>query len=72
MFNFDLVVKNGIVVTAADESACDIGIKDGVVVCLGKDLPVGEGVEVIDAEGGYVTVSHSSAFLVALLCRSCS
>ncbi|RSH82866.1 hypothetical protein EHS25_005856 [Saitozyma podzolica] len=54
-FDFDLVVKNGIVVTAADETACDIGVKDGVVVVLGKNLPVGPNCEIIDAEGGYVT-----------------
>ena len=36
---------------------CDIGIKDGVIICLAKDLPVRERCEVIDAEGAYVTVS---------------
>ncbi|WVQ81387.1 dihydropyrimidinase [Cryptococcus sp. DSM 104549] len=54
-FEFDLIVKNGIVVTASDEVACDIGVKDGVVVVLGQGLPVTEGCEVIDAEGGYIT-----------------
>ncbi|WWC93882.1 dihydropyrimidinase [Kwoniella sp. B9012] len=54
-FLFDLVIKNGIVVTAADQVTCDIGVKDGVVVCLGKDLPYTSDCEVIDAEGGFVT-----------------
>ncbi|ORY21035.1 dihydropyrimidinase [Naematelia encephala] len=54
-FDFDLVVKNGIVVTASDETECDIGVKDGLVVCLGKNLPVRGNCEVIDAEGGYIT-----------------
>ena len=37
-----------------DETPCDVGIKDGVIVCLGVNLPTA-GAEVIDAEGGYVT-----------------
>ncbi|GAA5830604.1 hypothetical protein JCM11251_002530 [Rhodosporidiobolus azoricus] len=53
--NLDLVIKNGVVVTAADETACDIGVKDGKVVLLMADIPVPDGCEVIDAEGGYVT-----------------
>lgn len=55
--DFDLVVKDGVVVTASDEIACDIGIKDGVVKVLAADLPVGTETKVINAEGGYVTVS---------------
>ncbi|GAA6005357.1 hypothetical protein JCM10207_002950 [Rhodosporidiobolus poonsookiae] len=51
----DLIIKNGVVVTAADETACDIGVKDGKVVLLMANMPVPEGCEVIDAEGGYVT-----------------
>jgi len=54
--DFDLVVKNGVVVTAADEVACDIAVKDGKVVLLMANLPVTDGCKVIDAEGGYVTV----------------
>ncbi|CAD6584070.1 MAG: hypothetical protein TREMPRED_003726 [Tremellales sp. Tagirdzhanova-0007] len=54
-FDFDLVVRNGIVVTASDEVRCDIGIKDGVVVCLAKHLPIGERCEVVDAEGAFIT-----------------
>ena len=29
MSDFDLVIRNGTVATAADTTACDIGIKDG-------------------------------------------
>jgi dihydropyrimidinase len=47
MSDFDLVIRNGTVVTAADTTACDIGIKDGLVVMLGKNL--GPGVREIDA-----------------------
>ncbi|GAA5971392.1 hypothetical protein JCM11641_008335 [Rhodosporidiobolus odoratus] len=53
--NLDLIIQNGVVVTAADETACDIGVKDGKVVLLMANIPVPEGCEVIDAEGGYVT-----------------
>ncbi|WRT69217.1 dihydropyrimidinase [Kwoniella shivajii] len=54
-FEFDLVVRNGIIVTASDEFACDIGIKDGVIVVLGQSLPASPDCELIDAEGGYIT-----------------
>lgn len=57
MWNFDLVIKNAIVATACDEYPSDIGIKDGKILVLAPQLDVPEGCEVIDAEGGYVTVS---------------
>jgi dihydropyrimidinase len=47
MSDFDLVIRNGTVATAADTTACDIGIKDGVVAMLGKSL--GPGAHEIDA-----------------------
>jgi dihydropyrimidinase len=37
----DLVIRNGTVATAADVSRCDVGIRDGVIVALGADLPAG-------------------------------
>lgn len=55
-FDFDLVIKNGIVVTASDETRCDIAVKDGKVALLMKDVPIPENCEVIDANGGYITV----------------
>jgi len=36
MSDFDLVIRNGTVATAADTTDCDIGIKDGLVAILGK------------------------------------
>ena len=49
--DFDLVVRNARVATAADEFACDIGIRDGVIVALGRDL---HGAHEIDAAGRWV------------------
>ena len=49
MSEYDLVIRNGAVATAADTSACDIGIRDGVVAMLGKNL--GPGAREIDASG---------------------
>ena len=49
MSEFDLVIRNGTVATAADTTACDVGIKDGVVAMLGKNL--GPGAREIDASG---------------------
>jgi dihydropyrimidinase len=42
MAEFDLVVRNGRVVTAQDDVECDIGVKDGRVAMLGRDLPRGK------------------------------
>ena len=47
----DLVIRNGMVVTAADAYPADVGIKDGVIVAIGRGL---EGGESIEAEGKYV------------------
>lgn len=55
VFDLDLIVRNGIVVTASDQVACDIGIKNGKVVLLAQGIPAQEGCQDIDAEGGYVT-----------------
>lgn len=49
---FDTVIRNGTVVSASDTTLCDVGIRDGRIVMLGEDLPVGK--EDIDAEGLYV------------------
>ncbi|MEH6577013.1 MAG: dihydropyrimidinase [Amphritea sp.] len=50
---FDLVIRNGLVVTASDQSHCDIGITDGRIVALGESL--GGGVKEIDAAGKVIT-----------------
>jgi dihydropyrimidinase len=52
MSEYDLVIRNGIVATAADTVACDIGIKNGIVATLGKDL--GAARREIDASGRLV------------------
>jgi dihydropyrimidinase len=52
MPDFDLVIRNGTVATAADTTQCDVGIKDGVVAMLGRNL--GAGAREIDAAGKLV------------------
>src|SRR4029077_6518780 len=47
--DYDLVIRNGTVATAADTTACDLGIKNGVVVTL-RD-PLGPGAREIDVDG---------------------
>lgn len=49
---FDLVVRNGTVVTASDVTRCDIGIRDGRIVMLGEGLELGA--QEVDATGLYV------------------
>lgn len=46
--NYDLVIKNGLVIKESGEEKTDIAIRDGKIVGFGQDL---EGVEVIDATG---------------------
>ncbi len=45
----DLVIRNGTVVTATDTMACDLGIKDGLIAALGRNL--GPSRREIDAAG---------------------
>src|SRR5215471_15184715 len=52
MSEYDLVIRNGTVATAADTILCDIGITDGVIATLGKDLAAGA--REIDASGRLV------------------
>jgi dihydropyrimidinase len=52
MSDFDLVIKNGTVGTAADVFQADIGIRDGKIVMIGQDLAGGR--RIIDATGKYV------------------
>lgn len=56
---FDLVVTNGICVTAADVAPLDIGIQGGKIVLLAPSgaLSKAKTSKLIDAEGGYVMVS---------------
>jgi len=48
MSEYDLIVRNGMVVTAADTVRCDIGVREGRIVALGADLR-GNAEEVLDA-----------------------
>ena len=41
MSDYDLVIRDGTVATAADTTVCDVGIKDGIVAALGKGLAAG-------------------------------
>ncbi|MBV9585657.1 MAG: amidohydrolase family protein, partial [Alphaproteobacteria bacterium] len=52
MAEFDLVIRNGTVATAADTTACDIGVRNGTVVALGQNLAAGT--RDIDASGKLV------------------
>ena len=52
MSDFDLVIRNGTVATAADTTSCDVGIKNGVITTLGENLAAGE--QEIDASGRLV------------------
>src|SRR5258708_5949516 len=49
MADFDLVIRNGTVATAADTFAADIGISEGQIAALGKSLARGK--REIDASG---------------------
>lgn len=50
--HYDLVIRHGQVVTAADVMAADVGIRDGLVVALGQDL--GPAAQELDATGKLV------------------
>ena len=49
---FDLVVRGGTVVTAADVVQCDIGVRGGRIVSIGENLPACR--QEVDAKGLYV------------------
>src|ERR1700751_2166706 len=52
MSDYDLVIRNGTVATAAERIECDVGIRAGVVATLGRGL--GSGTREIDATGKLV------------------
>jgi len=52
MTDFDLVIRNAHVATAADVFDADIGVKDGAISALARGLPKGR--EEIDAAGRWV------------------
>ena len=62
MASFDLLVVNGLVVTASDAASYDIAVKDGKIALLAPQgiLSKENANRVIDAEGGYVMVGTPS------------
>ncbi len=52
MQTFDLIIRNGTVMTAVDSTLCDVGIRDGKVVALGTTL--GSAAREIDVTGKLV------------------
>ncbi len=50
--HYDTIISGGTVVTAGDSIACDIGIRDGQVAALGRDLGTAD--RTIDATGKLV------------------
>ncbi|MHA1637706.1 MAG: dihydropyrimidinase [Candidatus Thorarchaeota archaeon] len=54
MSDLDLLVKNGQIVTAAETYTADIGVKDGKITQIGKDLEKGKDTVIVDAKGKYV------------------
>ncbi|MFW9918559.1 MAG: dihydropyrimidinase [Candidatus Thorarchaeota archaeon] len=54
MTDFDLIVKNGNVVTAIDSSNVDIGVKDGKIAAIAASLEGSSRTEIVDADGMYV------------------
>jgi dihydropyrimidinase len=51
---FDTVIKNGIVVTANDTFASDLGLLGGRIAAIADALPVENAAKVIDAAGRFV------------------
>jgi dihydropyrimidinase len=49
LMQFDTIIRGGLVATASDTFACDVGIREGRIVALGQDLGAAE--EVVDASG---------------------
>ena len=49
MSNFDLLIRNGTVATAADTFQADVAVKDGRVMALGHNLGAAD--QEIDASG---------------------
>ena len=67
MASFDLLILNGLVVTASDIGHYDIAIKDEKIALLAPkgSLAETQAKKVIDAEGGYVMVRLPSDLVPA-------
>ena len=53
MKKFDLVIKNGTVVTASEMFSADVGVQDGKIVAIAKNIEA-DADEVYDAAGKLV------------------
>src|SRR5581483_123784 len=51
---FDSLIRGGTVVTASDSYLADVGIADGKISAIAKELPANNARRVIDASGKYV------------------
>src|SRR3954454_11132315 len=51
---FDVLIKNGIVVTATDTYAADVAVVDGKIESIARNLPRENAARVFDASGKYV------------------
>ncbi|MGA9012416.1 MAG: dihydropyrimidinase, partial [Acetobacteraceae bacterium] len=51
MADYDLVIRGGTVVTAADTYRADVGVREGRIAAIGEKL---DGTETLDAGGLYV------------------
>lgn len=52
--HFDTMIRNGTVVTATDSYVGDVAVLDGKIAAIGKDLPVENVRQVLDASGKLV------------------
>src|SRR3954469_3414636 len=52
--SFDILIKNGTVVTASDTYAADVGVADGKIESIAKNLPRENAGRVFDAKSKYV------------------
>ena len=70
---YDLIITNGVCVTAGDVAAWDLAIKDEKIVlqALSGSLAKASAKRIIDAEGGYVMVSTQCGWLCLQLWRQC-
>ncbi|KAJ9157397.1 D-hydantoinase [Pleurostoma richardsiae] len=53
----DLIIRNGLIVTATEilPPGVEIGVRDGKIAMVGRDLEAGSETQIIDAEGAYIT-----------------
>ncbi|KAH6658061.1 hypothetical protein BKA67DRAFT_557055 [Truncatella angustata] len=54
---FDLIIRNGRIVTAAEvlPLGVEIGVRGGKIECIGRRLAADSSTKVVDAEGAYIT-----------------